>query len=146
MTIEKARRTSHFESGLDQQIQEILTKMNAVVDVSIAEQGSNANGYYRKWSDGTLECWGTKNLGSININQGTGPWYSNVFSATWPAQFTVINYSSITNFQGGTGTWIIGVSGDASITGQSFRVFSLIASYTSITITVSFYAVGRWKA
>ena len=32
MTIEKARRTSHFEFGLDQQIQEILTKMNAVVD------------------------------------------------------------------------------------------------------------------
>ena len=32
MTIERARRTGHFEFGLDQQIQEILTKFSAVID------------------------------------------------------------------------------------------------------------------
>lgn len=42
---------------------------------SIVESGSNANGNYVKFADGTMICRRTTNLGSVDINKAWGNFY-----------------------------------------------------------------------
>jgi len=147
------RRLGYFGGYLDDQIREILDQLNIVIDNSIIETGSNANGYYRKWADGTLECWGTKDLGTFDSNTPWGSLYvTPIFVLVYPATFTFIddvNVSpKITTFQGGV-TYFLGYIADTSATNMlSFKQFYLIRpdSKTNYSATIGFYAIGRWKA
>lgn len=60
--------------------------------VSVVESGSNSNGSYRKFSDGTMECWyQSKGLSSsyswLTTTVGTETYYYNVYVWVFPASF-----------------------------------------------------------
>lgn len=60
----------------------------------IVEEGSNADGCYRKWNNGDLEMWGAKNLENANINVAAGSLYhSSGYTFDLP-------YASLTNVEG----------------------------------------------
>jgi hypothetical protein len=132
-------------SGLSQDADGSLKISNAY----ITEAGSNANGYYRKWSDGTLECWGTKDLESININSDYGGkgiiYVSATYVVTWPVTFTSVNHSAITVCDGSQSYGYFTSLVPPTTTTQAFSLVRFSA-LTNQAIKVGFYAIGRWKA
>ena len=56
---------------------------------SVIDSGSNSNGYYTKYEDGTLIQWGIRELGSVAITgQGVGVYISGDQTAiTYPISF-----------------------------------------------------------
>ncbi len=112
------------------------------VSIYIAEEGDNAVGHYRIWSNGVVECWGVKDLGTINVNSPWGVGYiSYSYSISWPITLATVQYSSINLLSGTPYGLIICMIGNASITGQNF-VFFRGDSLTNITPDASFYVRG----
>lgn len=109
---------------------------------AIIERGSNANGSWVKWSDGTMICTGQVLVSFV----GSDP--HKVVSATFPAVFTVVearlSSAYISCGSGAVSTVIIG---------GSPTEISLIISPVRDTIfntgvsnePVTYLAVGRWK-
>lgn len=104
------------------------------------ENGSNTNGNYTKFSDGTMIQWGVASLGTCAINtflDGT---------ITFPISFsnTVYGFSPIirgTVISGNMqGTFIIKNAYEGSV---EIRYLSN-ATYT-VNVTVTWMALGRWK-
>ena len=115
----------------------------------ITESGSNENGYYIKFDDGTMICWGR--VIANNITATTPMTYGGYRSAgillTFPATFhssggvpVVSHYASNSN--------VIGRVNYASTNFSSaqFVIQTIQAMDTGIELTISFSVVGRWKA
>lgn len=64
----------------------------------VIEEGDDANGYwhYRKWSNGTAECWLSHNIGSVNLNKQNYRCYLNYTYPNSPP----VSFASIYNLQG----------------------------------------------
>ncbi|MEQ1407787.1 pyocin knob domain-containing protein [Neorhizobium sp. Rsf11] len=103
------------------------------------ERGSNANGEYVRFGDGTQICTGL--LDSGDIDSPTGSLFANspgVVAWTFPVAFAAA--PSISGSQSGSSTrWVNPVS--RSTTVGNFRVLS---STTGTTIGFGVSAIGRW--
>lgn len=125
----------------DEQISTIVTPADYVV-----EQGSNANGTWRKWADGTLECWGMKTFTSVAI---TTSWGSNYVSpntaVTWPISFAVIESVNINVLVSSMPTQLVSVLINQASSHQGNFYFWRTSSSTYDSITVGFCAKGRWE-
>jgi hypothetical protein len=110
------------------------------------ETGSNANGTWRKWADGTLECWGTKTFTSVAVTTlwSAGIYISPLESVTWPISFAVIESANI-NVLAQTPTQFVPALIDFVSSYRGNFYFWRPASFTFDSITVGFYAKGRWK-
>lgn len=106
------------------------------------ESGSNANGSYVKYSDGTMICY---NLYSNTLNitsQYEGIYYANTGAITFPVEFydTPLLFAT-TNLAGGGYTFY------GNYTKTSFSGFAWkIQSASNYSVRVNWLAIGRWKA
>ncbi len=107
---------------------------------AIIERGSNANGDYVKYADGTAFCWnsgisvGPTSSASGNVFSG-----ASVTAVTFPITFSALGGVCCTpNF---SNRWIGGAS-SVSTTGFSTLPFSSTSSATNVSI--SYVAFGRW--
>ena len=64
----------------------------------VIEEGTDTNGYwyYRKWSNGTAECWLHHNVGSLNLTKANYRCYLNYTYQNSPP----VSFASIYNLQG----------------------------------------------
>lgn len=119
---------------------ERLRIVGALSAGAIIERGSNANGEYVRWADGTQVCWQKESLEGISITNAMGNSYrSNLITWTFPAQFSSQ------------------VKGICCIADDAWCVFPSISGTTSIAtilcretaktsaITMSWLAIGKWK-
>jgi hypothetical protein len=106
---------------------------------AIIERGSNANGEYVRFADGTQICTGA--LDSGDVSQTSGSLFVNnggVIPWTYPVAFSTP--PTILGAQSGSSTrWISGVSRNS--TSGNFRV---VATGTAGTIGFGVMATGRW--
>lgn len=112
--------------------------------ISIVEQGTSGIWTYRKWSDGTAECWGKQNYGSMQLTWQYGYlYYRDASEVTYPFAFTEVPQVQVTRTYPSTGGLIIPIPAAQSTTAISFY----IASSTSTTsdVAVAIYAFGKWK-
>ena len=125
-------------------------KIATMTDVnSIIASGSNANGSYIKYSDGTMICYKSVS-GTIDITTSWGSLYTSGDVAGGSTPQTFISTPTIT-FSGnnGTGTQFMlssnGASGGGSIT--DFGNVCLIRpnSRTGVPYIINFIAIGKWK-
>lgn len=94
------------------------------------DSGSNANGYYTKFADGTLICYGNKTISNYSV------------TINYPAIFIDTNYSLVTQFVRDTSLGNNSNSqGLNSITTTSCVCYSAYKE----TATVLWIAIGRWK-
>lgn len=118
----------------------------------IIESGSNANGSFVKYADGTMECWISK---SVYIAGGAwGVWgtaYINLVIATpwtYPATFYAAPVETCTircNGSTGSAAWIMGEN--INTTSASGRYYAVrAASVGNETWRVDVIAKGRWRA
>lgn len=113
---------------------------------SIIESGSNANGNYVKFADGTMICYlntevtdqALNNAYGANLYQGSRTW-------TYPVQFIDDNVSvSCGQFQWGTSaSW--GTVVNADKTSANLRGIDAFSRASGTATKIQATAIGRWK-
>ena len=106
----------------------------------IVESGSNANGRYVRFSDGTQICW-FNDTGSINASTTTGTqtrWNSKAF--TFPAAFNAVPMIASDAFRNGGNLGWTAIQ-ERSATGCSVYILS---DYTTQSL-LSYMAIGTWR-
>lgn len=109
----------------------------------IVESGSNENGSYIKWADGTMICRKTMSYTNIAINNAWGSLYesnSSLNIGNYAMPFINVPEISITPCN----PLIIEKLGDA--TASSFGTFFAVKPKTAEeTFTINCIAIGKWK-
>lgn len=104
--------------------------------------GSDANGEWTKFPDGTLICRGTITVAGPNTNSGSLIWYGGRTTWTFPAAF-ISTPSTSGNFSSGAGDmWLSSAS--PSTTSAEFALYGG-RSRSGNNYTCFVTAVGRWK-
>ena len=122
----------------------------------ISESGSNENGSYIKFDDGTQICWGKINLGSRTLN-GSGS-YANPYRTTsssfpHPATFESVDlvgepFVVFTPSLGGGGVSrgiSVIIQRASSINMVSVQGISVSGGSDDYDVLVNFITIGRWK-
>lgn len=111
---------------------------------AILERGSNANGEYVKFADGTMICAGLKDLGSQTFVAIGSIFYTGAFSAiSFPAAFVGIPKTSIGIISSSGLAWASQGSSFATTTATpAFYVMNPSGSTNSLTAVYT--AIGRW--
>ncbi|AHY14592.1 MULTISPECIES: phage tail protein [Citrobacter freundii complex] len=122
-----------------------VSQSGGVPTGAIIERGSNSNGEYTKFADGTLICWFTRSVESITSNPSGGTtnlYFSTESVFTFPATFVGTRPAvapSAPLSTGGTSSWP-SVRG-SSLTGTSL---ALISNVQNAAAYLGYTAVGRW--
>ncbi|MGU5594852.1 hypothetical protein ACV1C6_16030 [Aeromonas sanarellii] len=119
---------------------------------AIIERGSNANGEYVKFADGTVFCSVyTSFPGGAPI--AIGPFFKTTVGYTWTFPFTFLNKQSVvmnaywndTVLSDTTHSWLVNDRGPGADTASSARIRIMsTATWGNLTFIISGHAVGRW--
>ncbi|HZW97480.1 MAG TPA: hypothetical protein VFF56_01365 [Bacillota bacterium] len=107
----------------------------------IAESGSNNDGFYLKFDDGTMICWEADTETISPIQQPNGLYLYLGIVRSYPQPF--VAYYPVLR-QGGSGAEIIGVANYTN-TFRNYRPMVHLTTGKVSERTVDMYAVGRWK-
>ena len=128
------------------------TYPNLVPTGAIMEAGSNANGQYVKYADGTMICRHAINLGSAAaFGAGTysNPYRTTVFNWTYPAVFVVTPILAATQScdSGAAAERALTVSSNSVGTSSVINIQAVRVTDNTGTTDVIVYlnAIGRWK-
>jgi len=109
---------------------------------SIVEQGRDGVWLYRKFSDGTAECWSYKSVNNVSITTQYGnAYYGAERTSNFPSGLFASAPTPIIHVYSSSGTWA-GAS-DWSKTSYSYYPFSPTSGTFNLYETC--YAVGTWK-
>ena len=114
--------------------------------VAVIESGSNSNGKYIKFSDGTLICWNAETATNVAITNAYGSLYQTTRTVTYPHAFTEKPALICTEFRWGTSaSWAtIGTVDDPKTQGQ-LRVMDISSRASGTSTSISWVAIGKWK-
>ena len=113
---------------------------------TVIEQGTSGIWTYRKWSDGTAECWGSRSIGNL-ASSAFAAWGSLV-SATitavdFPITFTAEpNLFSSLQSTGGA-LWLTCDTPSTTSTGIGYAIRPTATTVNGVKI--KYYAIGKWK-
>jgi hypothetical protein len=120
-----------------------------VQETSIEESGSNANGSYIKFGDGTMICWQKYSYTVPSL-----PAWGSVFSSgdsdplppPFPASFTSAPDVIRSANQVGANYWITTAAGNATSSTQAQRCqVTRATAATNLLVHISLTAIGRWR-
>jgi hypothetical protein len=124
-----------------------ITRDKLVDDVLsglIVESGSNANGEYVRWGNGLQVCWGSVDIGPINIAH-TNAYISEPAKWYYPSLFSAHpSVSGIVMRKEGLGL-SAHISGDGVMATTFFKFYGTRSTSSSDDYTAYLLAVGRWK-
>ena len=111
------------------------------------EFGSNTNGYYKKYADGTLEVWGQVNIGSVTISTAAGSLYRSdvILGLTYPYTFYAAPPFRELIPQSASGLFLLFQTNVTSTTDTGSFYLTRGNSATVNNVTIGFHAIGRWK-
>lgn len=121
-----------------------VSQSGGVPTGSAMEAGSNANGNFEKFADGSMICTRTVSLGSVAVTAANGSLFNAlVGSLSYPATFISAPVVMISVIAPSGSMW---ASGGSAFPGTTATQAFLILSPTSTTaaINIQFVAVGRW--
>jgi len=126
-------------------LQEDRVQINALVPLvgvgGVVESGSNANGYYVKYADGTMICTFKSTTMTTSALIVSDVYVSNAISWAYPAAFLtapIVSFGAISAYA------IIGFrAGEVSTTGANY--ITAYATTASATCNLMLTAIGRWK-
>ena len=121
-------------------------KKASVPSSGIYASGSNNNGYYIKFTDGTMICWKSVSP-TTSITNGWGSLYESTSAASfgnWAQEFYATPTISVTKTSG-QGCWLELVQ-NVSKTSCGSTYFVSAVSRSNVTPTVNIIGYGRWKA
>lgn len=119
-----------------------VSQLAGVPTGAIIERGSNANGDYVRWADGTQICSATFNYGAVSV-EAVGNIFADSVARTWnfPAIFSAPPTVSVTGAsQSNQFTW-----GSSNSPTNSLVLFRLLShSPGPVTLAACLTAIGRW--
>jgi len=149
MALEKEALTHRIEDDLaarNRNWDKIDTHMAESASKHITESGSNSNGRYIKFDDGTMICVGRIAAQVLQFTEhATGLWRTDFINFAYPQNF-VGEYPALSissTAVGNYGIWMNSVS--RSLTEGSYRAFSLGDQSGNAIGDMYFSAIGRWK-
>lgn len=117
---------------------------------ALFESGSNGNGNYVKFADGTMICWAILTTRAINIASAAvvGGFRSAEIIPTFPVIFAAVP-AVVTFATGGTGAGGASVGVATTVnhpvaTATSDFIFYLVASQNTAVAGCGYVAIGRW--
>jgi hypothetical protein len=130
-------RFSYYDQGAALLSERTLQRY-ARLGAGIIESGSNANGRYIKYSDGTMECWG--------VESSTEDTTTNVktITATFPVAFIAAPHVSYSLRQSSTSTYSSSLVISAITTTTATLTFKLDIAI-SRTWHRHWHSIGRWR-
>lgn len=119
----------------------------------IKESGSNENGRYIRFDDGTQMCWRRANIGSIMaVGEGTfnNLYRTNHYTWTFPKEFAVSPSVFITIVFGSTFTGVsralVGAYQNTTTTQAiNIQVYRVSGGTQDGDVIIDIQAIGRWK-
>lgn len=126
---------------------EKINKVASNITDFIVEQDVSGIWTYRKWNNGTAECWGRYTASGINAagHNISGYWYSDIIEILLPFDFLSIGYYQVdggsedkVNFARDYGDYSSGKK-------VGFRICGHESEATSVNISVYVSVKGRWK-
>lgn len=116
----------------------------------IVEKGAASGWQYRKWNSGVAECWRDLSVSDKACSTAVGSWYRTAPLSVGAYPFT---FTAAPNLQmqfetfAGTGglVWSTGTASSTPKTRPANIYIIRMASAASITGTVHYYAIGKWK-
>lgn len=117
--------------------------MDYIADNTIVDQGTSGDWEYRKWSDGTAECWG-QITGSSGAPSALGGFYGKALTnISFPSSLftnTPRAFSNCTAWGSGYHwSMLYGIST------SSFNLAMIRNDNNSGNYYVDVYAIGKWK-
>ncbi|MDD2092435.1 hypothetical protein NP522_19810 [Pseudomonas guariconensis] len=110
---------------------------------AIIERGSNANGEYTKYADGTMECWLQATVTDQACDTASGTLFFGTRSWTYPAAFVGVPAVQMSS-RIGTGISWGGLGGAPSNTTATARLLDTVSRAAGVSTVLSFTAKGRW--
>ncbi|MCF2911912.1 hypothetical protein [Halomonas sp. Cn5-12] len=122
---------------------------NGLPSGALFESGQNSNGYYLKFANGTLICFGNKSV-NFNIESAYGPLYASGFTETitFPHSFEGAPYGLDTTVADGSGARgaLFSIKPASPLeTSVAIRAIA-VAVLTTAQFNVSYFAIGNWRA
>lgn len=113
---------------------------------SIVEQGTSGIWTYRKWSDGTAECWGRHTeTGSFDVTWGS-LYVHRVESKNYPSGLFIETPKSFSSgTQSGGNAWSSKSTPNTETTTGQTDIIRATAAGSTLTFSVDYYAIGKWK-
>jgi len=115
----------------------------------IVESGSNANGDYVRFGDGTQICFLANVSFESRINTGSGtyadPYRSNIFNWTYPVSFKSYPAISVVTINSLANTPMSTVIRQMSASAASLQGIAMSDVGTDETVMATIIAIGRWK-
>lgn len=128
-----------------------VSQTGGVPDGAIIERGSNANGSYVRYADGTQICWHKLNLGSVTANGAgtyTDPYRTSGINWTFPATFEASETPVVTGQAESSGGLARAMAIYHTATGSNIAstigAVRLSSDATATTVTANLMATGRW--
>jgi hypothetical protein len=114
-----------------------VTQLNGQPTGALFQYGSNANGEYLKFPDGTMVCMFSLNIGSMGANSaGSYAW-------TYPAAFASLVRAYVVPASPGGYGYLMRAGMEAI--GLASAAFSIINGFsTPMVLTGQLFAIGRW--
>ena len=106
---------------------------------AVIERGSNANGEYVRFADGTQICTHELTLGAPNVAHGNN--YTDASATTWVYPATFANGASVSGHNVDVGNCWLSAYGNSN---SQTSLRSMRAVSTSVAPTFRLMAIGRW--
>ena len=111
----------------------------------VVQSGTDGIWTYRKWSDGTAECWGRKGSQSYAMTSQSGSGYYTSTSVALPSGlFTEIKSAMCQRCGGDTANYLISTNINAINTSQiNYFIWNTISA--TADVDVAFNVKGKWR-
>ncbi len=118
--------------------------LDSIGGVYVVEKGSNSNGSWVKYSDGTMECKLNTTKNNIAFNSAYGSLFLGVLTWVFPQPFIEEPHVVCTEFRWGTGI-SIPLTLETTPTQAGLRGAEQFSRATGTNVKIKATAKGRWK-
>lgn len=118
-----------------------VSQVSGVPTGAVIETGTNANGTYIKFADGTMICRHTSAQLTTSIAVASPMYMSPLITLTFPAAFVAVPSFAVGTVNSGGYFSLAAGDGVTNTTNWSGRVISIISTATA---SLSYIAIGRW--
>lgn len=131
----------------DTNLNQMQTNIENAINAIIVESGSNANGSYIKWSDGTMICTKRVSLSDIPLTATWGVLYdsgsTNIDLGNYAQSFVGENPILSLQVASANGCWVEGIY-DNSLS-HIAKIVLCSGTSKTVSILLDIIAIGRWK-
>ena len=143
-----------FETKPNVNGDDVLTRPEIVGTVSqsggvptgaIIQRGSNANGEFVRYADGTQICTFKGDTSDFQITSPYGNLFQGVLNFTLPSAFINSNYVVQSSVRYGNGaSWSQAAPSGNSSTISNIQAFDIVSRPSGVTTNLAYMAIGRW--